>query len=138
MTETVVFYDGVCGLCDRFVQFVLTRDRRGRVKFATLQGPLASEVLPASGYDPADLDSILVIADRHSPNERVLSRSAAVLHTVGQLGGGWAVVVAAARIVPRIVADAVYAFVARRRYRVFGRFDTCPLPRPEWRDRFLS
>lgn len=134
---TVVFYDGVCGLCDRLVQFLLARDRRGALRFATLQGDLAQRTLVPAGYDPADLDSVLVIAEYGTPHERVLSRSRAVLYAAAQLGGGWAVLARMARIVPPNLADWVYAAVARRRYRVFGRFDACPLPRPEWRDRFL-
>lgn len=138
MRHTLVFYDGVCGLCDRSVQFVLKRDRAGRVKFATLQGDLARRMLPPAGYDPADLDTVLVVADWNGPRQRVLSRSAAVLHAAGELGGIWRALSAVARVLPTKVSDAVYRFIARRRYRIFGRYDACPLPRPEWRDRFLD
>ena len=135
---TLLFYDGVCGLCNRLVQFLLTRDRRARIRFAPLQGELARRELPPRGHDPAELDSLFVIADWQSLAPRLLVRSRAVLHAVGELGPGWRTLAAIARIVPRGISDAVYAAIARRRYRIFGRFDACPLPRPEWRDRFLE
>ena len=135
---TIVFYDGVCGLCDRLVHFLLTRDRAARLRFAPLLGELARRDLLPRGHDPADLDSIVVIAGWQSPAPRLLTRSRAVLHAAGQLGAGWRALAAIARVVPQRMADAVYAAVARRRYRMFGRLHACPLPRPEWRDRFLD
>lgn len=135
---TVVFYDGVCGLCNRFVRFLLERDARGMLRFARLQGDLARKELVAHGYDPADLDSVFVIADWESPRQQVLTRSRAVLHAGSRLGGRWRIVAVVGRLVPVAIADRVYRFVARRRYRMFGKFDECPLPRPEWRERFLE
>jgi predicted DCC family thiol-disulfide oxidoreductase YuxK len=136
--QTLVFYDGVCGLCDRFVRFLLARDRAGRLQFAPLQGATARRELPPLGLDPADLDSVVVIAGWRSPAPRVLTRSPAVLHTVRQLGPGWRALAAIARFVPRVIGDAVYGAVARRRYRMFGRFDACRLPSAGERARFLD
>jgi len=138
MPPTVVFYDGVCGLCDRFVQFLLARDRQGRLRFAPLQGALARQALVPHGRDPADLDSVAVIAGWKTERQRVFVRSRAVLQAVSQLGGAWRAIAWIAGIVPPSIADRAYDAVARRRYRMFGRFDACPLPRPEWRDRFLE
>lgn len=135
---TIVFYDGLCGLCDRFVHFLLVRDRAGRLRFATLQGDLAQRELRPAGHDPGDLDTVLVIADYARPRQRVLTRSRAVLEAVSQLGRGWRILASIARIVPAFAADAAYAFIARRRDRLFGRYEVCPLPRPEWRERFLD
>jgi predicted DCC family thiol-disulfide oxidoreductase YuxK len=135
---TVVFYDGVCGLCDRFVRFLLTRDAAGRLRFAQLQGGLARRELTPLGHDPGDLDTVFVIAGWRTPRQRVLARSRAVLHAVGQLGGFWPLLARIAHIVPPMMADVFYRMIARVRYRLFGRFDTCPLRRPEWRDRFLD
>lgn len=106
--------------------------------FATLQGELARRTLPAKGHDPADLDTVVVVADWNGAEPRVLSRSRAVLYAVEQLGGAWSVAAVVGRAVPVVLADAIYGWVARRRYRIFGRFDVCPLPRPEWRDRFIE
>jgi predicted DCC family thiol-disulfide oxidoreductase YuxK len=135
---TLVFYDGVCGLCDRFVHFLLSRDAAGTLRFARLQGELAQRELAGHGHDPADLDTVFVIADWQTPRQRVLTRSRAVLHAVGQLGGGWSALARVAHVVPASVADVAYGIIARRRYRLFGRYDACPLPRPEWRERFLD
>jgi predicted DCC family thiol-disulfide oxidoreductase YuxK len=135
--STVVFYDGVCGLCNRLVQFLLVRDRRGVLHFAPLQGELAGAALARHGVDPADLDSVVVVSDWGLAGERADTRAAAVLEALERLGGGWRLAARAGRIVPRTLADLVYRAVARSRYRIFGRLDTCPLPRPEWKDRFL-
>jgi len=135
---TVVFYDGECGLCSRLVQFLLPRDRRARLRFATLQGALATRLLPRYGKDPLDLDTVCVLADSKTPRERVLSRSAAVLYAVGELGGIWTPLARIGSVVPSALADRAYTFVARRRYRLFGRLESCTIPRPEWRDRFID
>ena len=138
MVTTVVFYDGECGLCNHFVRFLIRRDRQQRFAFAPLQGTTAQTVLVPRGIDPSDLDSIHVIADRLTPSERLLTRSRAVVHALLQLGGVWWLAARGASLVPASLADRVYDFIARRRYRTFGRFDTCPIPPPQWRDRFLE
>ena len=135
---TVVFFDGVCGLCNRLVRFLLRRDRRAVLRFAPLQGPLARETLGRYGMDPADLDSVVAVANWGTTEERTFTRSRAVLEAVGALGGGWGLAAAAARVVPSAVGDAVYRLVARHRYRLFGRSDACPLPPAHWRGRFLD
>ena len=133
-----MFYDGVCGLCDRFVRFLLRRDRQARILFAPLQGTLARAVLVPRGLNPSDLDTVYVVADWQRPSERALARSRAVLHALGQLDGVWPVVARIAQLVPAPVADMAYRLVAKIRYRVFGRLASCPIPPPEWRDRFLE
>jgi predicted DCC family thiol-disulfide oxidoreductase YuxK len=138
VATTVVFYDGVCGLCDHFLRFLIRRDRRQRLAFAPLQGTLAQTVLVPRGIVSSDLDSIYVIADWHTPSERLLNRSRAIVHALLQLGGVWRLAARGASVLPASLADRVYDLVAVRRYRTFGRFDTCPIPPPEWRDRFLE
>jgi predicted DCC family thiol-disulfide oxidoreductase YuxK len=135
---TVLFYDGVCGLCNRLIQFLLRHDREGLIVYAALQGQLARNVLSKHGADPSDLDTVYVVADWRTPTERALSQSPAILHALRQLGGGWGMLARLAGLVPRPVADLLYRVVARNRYRVFGKYDSCPLPSPEWRRRFLD
>lgn len=135
---SIVFYDGVCGLCNRLVRFLLRRDRRGRLLFAPLQGELARTALRGHRPDPLELDTVYVLADRSSASERVLSRSRAVLHALEQLGGWWGVLAKTARLVPPPVADILYRIVAKRRYRIFGRMTSCPVPPTAWRERFLE
>lgn len=137
MTPRVVLYDGVCGLCDQFVQFVLRRDAGDRFRFAPLQGPTAAAVLRRHGGSPETLDTIYLVTDLGGPGERLAARSTAVLEVLRGLGGGWALA-GLLLAVPRVVRDAVYRAVARRRLRWFGRLDACPVPRPEWRRRFLE
>ena len=120
------------------MHFLLRRDSAAGIRFAPLQGALAREKLGPLGGDPAQLDTLYVLVDWQSPGERVLDRSRAVLHAVAQLGGAWRLLASTASLVPRPLADGLYGFIARRRYRVFGRFDACPLPRPEWKDRFVE
>ena len=135
---SVVFYDGVCGLCNRFVRFLLRRDREGRLLFAPLQGELADTTLSAHGADPTRLDAMYVLVDRGSPSAHVLSGSDAVIHTLAQLGGPWPAVAKTASLLPSPIANALYRIVARLRYPVFGRLTSCPLPPPEWRRHFLE
>ena len=138
MPTTLVFYDGVCGLCDGFVRFLLKRDRDARFRFAPLQGDLARAALPSHGIDPAELSSVVVVTGWQSADERVFTRSRAVLEAAALLGGAWSSAAALGHIVPQPLADFFYGLVARFRYRVFGKFETCPIPPPEWRDRFLE
>ena len=135
---TVVFFDGVCGLCDRLVRFLLSRDRGDRLRFAPLQGKLARTVLPRHGLNPDDLDSIVVVSGWQHSSERAFTRAPAVLRTFELLGARWRILARAASIVPVPLANGVYNLVARSRYRIFGRFEACPLPPQEWRERFLE
>jgi predicted DCC family thiol-disulfide oxidoreductase YuxK len=131
-----VFYDGVCRFCDRFVQFVLARDRAGRFRFAPLQGAFAARALGAHGRRPGDLDTAYVL----TADGRVLSRSRAVLFVLANLGGLWWVL-GLLRVVPAVIADRVYDGVARVRYRIFGRLegnDACRVPTAAERARFID
>jgi predicted DCC family thiol-disulfide oxidoreductase YuxK len=135
----VVFYDGVCGLCNRGVQFILKRDRREVFRFAPLQGPLAHRILRAHGIDPSDLDSIYVAVNcDQSSKERLLARSDAVVFVLRALGGIWRVGAWFLRWLPRRVRDRGYNVIARNRYRIFGQYETCPIPSESVRARFLD
>ena len=133
----IVLYDGVCGLCNRLVQFLLKRDKQERLRFASLQSEFAARVLSRHGIDPNDLDTVQVVVDYERPEERVFGRSDAVLRAGEELGMPWKVLATVGRIIPRALRDAVYGFVARNRYSVFGKYETCMLPDPNQRHRFL-
>ena len=135
---TVVFYDGVCGLCNRLNRFLLARDKRGALRFAPLQGRLAAETLAKYGLRADDLDTVHVVAGWKTADARVLQRSRAVLHAVDRLGAFWSVAARIGALVPTRIADGLYELVARNRYRVFGRYDVCAIHPPEWRSRFLE
>jgi predicted DCC family thiol-disulfide oxidoreductase YuxK len=138
MADPIILYDGVCGLCNRLVQFLLKHDRQGRLRFASLQSDFAAKVLQRHGIDPKDLDTLHVIENYEQPGERVLQRSNAILRAGRELGGFWSISAVAASVIPRPLRDVVYRFVARNRYRVFGKYDTCMLPEPNQRSRFLD
>lgn len=135
-TAPVLLYDGLCGFCDRTVQIVLAHDRRGIVRFAPLQGEFAAGVL-ARHPGLQGIDSLVLVERDDAQKERVSVRSEALLRIAEYVGGQWRLL-RALRLVPRFLRDAGYDLFARFRYRVFGRFDTCPLPPPEVRARFLA
>src|SRR6185369_16239367 len=134
----IILYDGVCGLCNSLVQFLLKRDKQGRLRFASLQSDFAAKVLQRHGIDPKDLDTMHVVENYDQPGERVLQRSTAIVRAGRELGSFWAALAVVAGIVPRPLRDLVYRFVARNRYRVFGKYESCMLPDPNQRSRFLD
>jgi predicted DCC family thiol-disulfide oxidoreductase YuxK len=136
--QPIILYDGVCGLCNRGVQFLLKRDKRGQLQFASLQSDFAAKVLGRHGIDPKDLDTVHVVVNHDRPDEKILGRSDAVLRAWQELGGSWKLLSSISSIIPRGLRDLVYRFVATNRYRVFGKFETCMLPDPSQRSRFLD
>lgn len=137
-SNPIILYDGVCGLCNRLVQFLLKHDREGRLRFASLQSDFAEKVLSRHGLNAKDLDTVHVVENYDQPDERVLQRSNAILRAGRELGGFWGASSAVARVVPRPLRDLVYRLVATNRYRVFGKYDSCMLPDPNQRSRFLD
>ncbi len=137
-SNPIILYDGVCGLCNRLVQFLLKHDRAGRLRFASLQSDFAATVLGRHGIDPKDLDTVQVVVNYDQPDERVLQRSDAILRAGRELGGFWGASASVGKVVPRGLRDLVYRFVATNLYRVFGKYDTCMLPDQNQRSRFLD
>ena len=133
----LVLYDGVCGLCNRWVRFVLKRDRKGAFRFASLQSSAGRKILARHGIAPDALDTFYVVRDFGLAGERVLSKSSAALHVAARLGGVWKCA-AMLRVLPPRVRDWVYDTIARHRYRMFGKYDICPLPEARYRDRFID
>ena len=133
----VLLYDGTCGFCDGAVKFVLRVDRRGELRFAALDSPLGAAVLD---HHPAlaSIDSVVYVENPEGVDERVTVRSEAALRVAHYLGGPWQVLGAAAGLVPAPIRDWLYDRFASIRYRVFGRVDTCALPAPEVRARFIA
>ncbi len=134
----IILYDGVCGLCNRLVQFALKRDRADRLRFASLQSDFAARILARHGLNPQSLDTVYLVLDYDQPAERLFARSQAVLKILQQLGSAWRAVAALGRALPLAIRDFFYNLVARTRYRIFGRYDTCPLPTPDQRAKFLD
>ena len=125
----IVYFDGVCGLCNRFVDFLLRRDHRRQFRFAPLQGETAAARLRVR---PGIAPRTIVLED----DEGIWERSRAVLRILRRLGGVWS----ATRIlllVPAPVRDWMYDLIAQRRYAWFGQRESCRLPTPDERERFL-
>ncbi|MBK8979112.1 MAG: thiol-disulfide oxidoreductase DCC family protein [Planctomycetes bacterium] len=130
----VVLFDGVCNLCNGWVRFVLRHERSGAnpLRFAALQSEAGARLLAEHGLPTDRLDSIVLI-----DGGRASQKSDAVLRLLRHLRQPWRLG-AVFRIMPRFLRDAVYDLVARNRYRLFGRRDTCSIPTPETRARFLD
>jgi predicted DCC family thiol-disulfide oxidoreductase YuxK len=125
----ILFYDGKCGLCARSVQWALEHDRKEVMRFAPLQGTTYAALdVPDK---PPQMDS-LVLCDA----DGLHVRSDGVLRILRIVGGGWRLLGAIARIVPRFVRDAVYRWVARHRESL-GSASACLVPTPAARERFL-
>ena len=136
-STTVVLYDGVCGLCNRLVQFLLKRDPHDRFRFASLQSDFSTELLKRRGIDSLDLDTVHVVVDYGKPSEKVLSRSDAIIHAMTQLGGVWSIF-SVSKILPAAFRDAVYKLVATNRYRFFGKYDVCVMPEERFKHKFFD
>ena len=135
--EHLLLYDGVCGLCNRVNRFVLRHDRRRQFDFASLQSDTARVVLSRFGQRAEALETFYIVAGYRSASPTLVSRSRAALFLMRTLGWPWRAMTVAG-IVPAAILDRAYDIVARHRYRVFGRYDTCPIPDPEHRARFIE
>jgi predicted DCC family thiol-disulfide oxidoreductase YuxK len=134
----VILYDGVCGLCNRMNQFVLARDRRDRFRFAALQSELAKRILQRHSLNPDALDTVYVVLGFEQPDERLLARSEAVVYILRELGRAWAVAGRIFSVLPLALRNLLYKLVARNRYRLFGKLDTCRIPDAATRQKFLD
>ena len=133
----LILYDGVCGLCNGLNTFVLPRDPDGLFAFTSLQSPTGQTLLTRFGKPVGDLDTFYVLVDYRSELPTLLAKSRAGLFVLATLGGVWRVA-APLGALPTPLLDVGYDLLARNRYRIFGRYDTCPLPTPEHRRRFID
>lgn len=132
METCIVLFDGVCNLCNDTVQFIIRNDARQRFRFAALQSEKGQSLLAEYCLQGVAIDSVVLIAD-----ERALVKSDAALGIAGKLGGLWPLCRVAA-VIPRGWRDRIYDYVARNRYRWFGKKEACWMPTPDLRQRFLS
>ena len=138
MSHPILLYDGVCGLCNRFVQFILRRDRKAIFRFASLQSTLAGRILARHDVKPVDLNTVYVVLNHELSDESLLPRSQAVLFVLKQLPGLWHTLALALQMLPKFIRDGAYKIIADRRYRLFGKSDTCTLPCDQDHSRFLG
>jgi predicted DCC family thiol-disulfide oxidoreductase YuxK len=133
----LVLYDGVCGLCNGIVQFVLPRDTARVFDFASLQSETGRAWLSRFGRPADRLDTLVVVTDYAGSSPRMLTSAAAALLVARALRFPWRAF-AIVGVLPSALLDVFYDAVARRRYRLFGRYDTCRLPPPEQKERFID
>lgn len=127
----IVFFDGYCSLCNSFVDFLMRLDKRNALKFASLQGETARKTLGPLSAGAADPDSVIYYRDG-----KIFERSAAVIEIFRDLGGAWKLLVLFL-VIPKVLRDSLYKLVARYRYQLFGRRDTCRLPTSEEKNKLL-
>lgn len=131
-THPVILFDGICNFCNGAVNFTLRRDRKKQLRFAPLQSAAGQQLLKENGWPETDMQSFLLIE-----NGRLYHRSTAALRVCRYLRGGWPLCYGLL-IIPRFIRDGVYDFIARNRYRWFGKRDACMMPTPDIRERFLE
>lgn len=135
MPTPILLFDGECGLCNRVVQRILQADRKGTLRFASLQGRFARDLM-ARHPELSGVDSMAWV-EPDGAGERVLIRSEAALRVADYLGFPWRAMTVA-RLIPRALRDRGYDWVARRRHRWFPRVPACSIPTAESRDLFTS
>lgn len=130
--ETVVLFDGVCKLCNGWARFLIRHDHDRLVRLAAVQSPEGQALLAWAGLPLDQFDTLAVIRDRH-----YWERSEAVFEVIAQLPARWRPLLVL-RAIPRFLRDWAYDRIARNRYRLFGKYDTCLLPDPDHARRFLK
>lgn len=128
----VILFDGVCNLCSGAVQFILRNDPKGHFRFASLQSAAGQKLLEQHRLPTNNISTIVLIEDG-----RAYTRSTAALRIARRLRGAYPLAYAAI-VIPAPLRNLGYAFIARNRYRWFGKAEHCMLPRPEFKARFLD
>lgn len=129
--DSIVLFDGVCNLCNGLVRFIIKRDRKGWIRFSPLQSSFGKASLEKMKMDPEEINTVVYISgDRH------FLKSSAILQILKDMGGAWKLLYGLI-IIPRFIRDFIYDLVARNRYRVFGRKESCMVPTPDIKERFI-
>lgn len=127
----ILLFDGVCNLCNGLVRFIVKRDQRGKIRFAPLQSTDGHSLRKKFNQDSDDIDTIFYIN-----GSKYFIKSVAVLHILKDIGRGWQLFYVFI-IIPKFIRDFVYDLIARTRYRIFGKTDTCMVPDEDINERFL-
>ncbi|TRZ45258.1 thiol-disulfide oxidoreductase DCC family protein [Robertkochia solimangrovi] len=132
--KKIILFDGVCNLCNGAVNYVIKRDKKDVFRFASLQGEFGKKFLTERGLDSEELDSIVV----YEPGVAYYKKADAATEIAKEIGGGWQILGLFNYILPPVFRNGIYDFIARNRYRWFGRKDQCMIPTPELRSKFLE
>ncbi len=128
----IILFDGVCNLCNNSIQLIIKRDKKQRFLFASLQSDAAQDILLQFQLRNSDFDSIIFIE-----NGEIHQKSTAILKISTYLGGLWKLNYGF-MIIPEFIRDAIYSFIAKNRYKWFGKKDVCMIPTEELKIRFLE
>ena len=128
----VVLFDGVCNLCNASVTFLIDHDRSGRLRFASLQSEAGTAIAARAGIDTGHLDTLVLVE-----GDRAHVRSSGALRLTRYMGFPWSSMLVLL-VIPAFIRDVVYRFVARNRYRWFGRAESCRMPSDDLARRFLG
>lgn len=137
VSENVVFFDGVCNLCNEFIDFLVKRDSKRVLSYAPLQGETAKERLPMSRIKVAGASGPTFTSVIYLKDGQMLQQSDAALEILKDLGGLWSLV-SILKVIPKSVRDSVYRMIAANRYKWFGKRETCRVPSKEERSLFLD
>ena len=129
--KTIVLFDGVCNLCNGFVKFIIKKDQQAKIKFATLQSKVAIEILQKHHFNNQELNSVIVLI-----NDKIYTKSTAAILLIKEFGGVWKFFYVFIYI-PKFIRDFLYTLIAKNRYSIFGKKQTCMIPTPEIASRFL-
>jgi len=131
-TQSIILFDGVCNLCNGTVQFVIKRDKKNQFLFASLQSMEGKKILMENNVLPDKLYSFILAEDG-----KIYDRSTAALRVIKKLSGFWHFFYGFI-IVPEFIRNGIYNFIARNRYKWFGKKDECMVPTPELKAKFLN
>ncbi len=130
--KKIILFDGVCNLCDRFVRYVIRHDKKDIFRFVALQSELGQEILKHIGIDPKNIDSVVL----YEPGSAYFYKSSAVIEIVKEFGGLFHLGVVF-RVIPTALRNSIYDYVAANRYSWYGKKDSCMMPTPELKAKFL-
>jgi predicted DCC family thiol-disulfide oxidoreductase YuxK len=128
----IVLFDGVCNLCNGFVNFIIKRDKKSKIKFAALQSTTAEKILQEKHINTKQFNSVIVVIDNN-----VFTKSSAALMICKELGGVWKLLIVFT-IIPKFIRDFFYNLIAKNRYKFFGKKDVCMIPNKEIVSRFIK
>ncbi|RZJ72786.1 thiol-disulfide oxidoreductase DCC family protein [Flavobacterium sp.] len=131
--KKIILFDGVCNLCDNFVQFIIKRDKKDVFRFVALQSELGERVLQHIGIDRKHIDSMVL----YEPGVAYFYKSDAALEITKNLGGFWNLATGF-KILPGFLRNPAYDFVAKNRYKWYGQKESCMIPTPELKAKFLE
>jgi predicted DCC family thiol-disulfide oxidoreductase YuxK len=129
--KDIVLFDGVCNLCNAAILFIIKRDKNDRFRFAPLESEVGKELLAKYQIDPSKINSIVLVS-----GDSAFAKAGAALRISKHLTGLWPLLYSLI-IIPSLISDTVYDFIARNRYKWFGKKESCMIPTPELKSKFL-